>query len=879
MFGELMVWAMGLVASAWGGVYTIDTKEDWEKWQVNGRVLGDEESARALSKLVRVTEDGRVELGEVVGEEINVCLDAPNYSYKRLVRPGVTRKFVGGIRQVGSGSKEDAAKVIDGDLSTYWAPDPEDDVEDWWVEIDLGRVVSAKRIRLIFAKDKVPFPEFRVFVSRGEQRYPEAKHLIINYFPVAYTKVPNDKHIFEIIFDSKEHYIATGGSLPEEGEDRAVEFCPVEEKGELLLGEAIQYLKIEFTRKADAGLAEVEVYQKGENILEGLIERGGATEGPEGSATTRMVKYLYDGFMWTDAAWISHRYDWTVDGWFKIDLGATFWVDTIRLLALPPDDDNDLMDGFKLYVSDGSETAASVGEIWRVNGRNLKWDELVDIRNTDKRWNFDITFPLRPVRYIFFHNDYGAGYYRSLAGAEAHIHEMHMFGRGRIAGITLRSPLIDLGHPWNITSVSWEGDVPEGCRILIRTRTGEVVETVRHYYTRDGKEVSKETYEGLFSFDKGPIVEEVVPVEEFWSPWSHYYRYSGEEFASPSPRRYLLIEAQLISGGPDVSPSLDAIHIHYTDPASIRLLGWVTPRRVEPGQDTWFRVHIERPSLGGSWKTKWYDRFGREISEEDWRKLPEAMRGRVVEEIWLWKDVDGNLMLKEDWEMLPDSLKADSVKVGDADVTGFDIVRIRAFPEMNFDRDSLEVWVGSEEVPARVAEADSVLVLRLSKEVFGCPVEVKFKGRIFVDGTEFKVWVGHHSKPSLWQEVDPTRREDLSVRVPDLANSDWLVNNVKLAPAVVTPNGDGTNDTLEVTFDVLRVTKPCRVVVEICDIEGRMIKKLYDRLSGSGRISEVYWDGRDEDGKLVPPGVYICKIWVGGTEGRNARMRAVTVVY
>ena len=43
----------------------------------------------------------------------------------------------GGIRRAGSNPR-DAFKLIDGNPSTGWAPDPLDEPDDWFVEVDLG---------------------------------------------------------------------------------------------------------------------------------------------------------------------------------------------------------------------------------------------------------------------------------------------------------------------------------------------------------------------------------------------------------------------------------------------------------------------------------------------------------------------------------------------------------------------------------------------------------------------------------------------------------------------------------------------------------------------------------------------------------------------
>ena len=55
-------------------------------------------------------------------------------------------------------------------FESFWEPDPNDPLDEWWVEIDLGRMVSAERIVLRFVEEGSgdPFLQFRVLVSNGE---------------------------------------------------------------------------------------------------------------------------------------------------------------------------------------------------------------------------------------------------------------------------------------------------------------------------------------------------------------------------------------------------------------------------------------------------------------------------------------------------------------------------------------------------------------------------------------------------------------------------------------------------------------------------------------------------------------------------------------
>jgi len=71
-------------------------------------------------------------------------------------------------------------------------------------------------------------------------------------------------------------------------------------------------------------------------------------------------------------------------------------------------------------------------------------------------------------------------------------------------------------------------------------------------------------------------------------------------------------------------------------------------------------------------------------------------------------------------------------------------------------------------------------------------------------------------------------------------------------PRVFTPNGDGVNDEFNITFD-----NPYSQNVEgwIYDLSGYRIGKMTIKTD-----SWIFWDGRDENGKIVPTGVYIYQI-------------------
>jgi hypothetical protein len=779
----------------------IGSKADWEQWTFNGKPLKELQS----QKVFTLTPQGVLQAGRVEKREVNVAPRGSLYQYKR---GGID--FHGGVRSAGSNAAQ-AGRIIDGRMATYWAPDATTDISDWWVEVDLGYAVSAKKIRLRFASDKTPLPGFQVFVSEGARRFRTTSSLALDYELVAATRRPNQEPVYEVVFDTRERYLASGGELVNDPGVPEVVFAPVKDsQGNLTLGRVVQFVKIVFTEKvADPGLAELEVYAIGENLIEGTIERGGSYEAAFGIPA---VRDMFDGLMWTEW-WVSQNASWEEQGWFKIDLGNAFWLDTIRLLSLPrsraekPGTD---IDGFKVYVSDGTEAAFSTGAVWQVGGKDMVWEQVAEVHNNQipKLVSFDLEFPPRPARYIFFHHDFGAGFFRSLISPGV-IYEIHLFGEGVVPGLTFRSNLIDLGQSMNLTSISWEPVPPPGVRLEFRTRTGRAVASVQHYYTTAGKEVSAAAYAKLLPFLQGDIVEDVAPVDSVWSSWSEAYAQPGEMFKSPSPRQYVALEARMLAEEPQAVPTLQRVKLSFTRPAVSGLVGRIDPRESYPGRPTRFTFTLE----------------------------PNFQRGDA--------GFDEVLLLTPG--------RVDSV-----------VLSIR----------------GIEQSALLVRVFDDSLKVRLPRTVQRDSVQIAFRVPVYNNGTTFSALVSNASVAGLQQRVDPDPRvkNATTVYLPALAQTKRLVGDLTVRPAGFTPNGDRVNDRVEIGFSVRKVDGFRPVAVAMYDLSGELVHTLLDGSVSSGPVA-VSWDGRDREGRLVPPGIYVCRVRVAGQDGDGAAMALVGVVH
>jgi hypothetical protein len=76
----------------------------------------------------------------------------------------------------------------------------------------------------------------------------------------------------------------------------------------------------------------------------------------------------------------------------------------------------------------------------------------------------------------------------------------------------------------------------------------------------------------------------------------------------------------------------------------------------------------------------------------------------------------------------------------------------------------------------------------------------------------------------------------------------------RVAPRIITPNGDGANDKARFEFDN---PEDLPVTGEVYNLAGARVA---DLKGGSDPASLLLWDGKDVDGKVVAGGIYIYQI-------------------
>ena len=148
--------------------------------------------------------------------------------------------------------------------------------------------------------------------------------------------------------------------------------------------------------------------------------------------------------------------------------------------------------------------------------------------------------------------------------------------------------------------------------------------------------------------------------------------------------------------------------------------------------------------------------------------------------------------------------------------------------------------------------------------------------RLLQNASTFALDLGSSERPGLWQSVEAAERRSNIVMLPELTGSGQLISDLQLTSEVFTPNGDGANDQLKVRFVAFKA-EGVEARVEVFDLAGRRIAGLTPGNDGSQRFFR--WDGRDVNGAIADPGVYILRVDLDADTGNDTATRTIAIAY
>jgi hypothetical protein len=404
-------------------------------------------------------------------------------------------------------------------------------------------------------------------------------------------------------------------------------------------------------------------------------------------------------------------------------------------------------------------------------------------------------------------------------GREWEIAELEVYGDGTLpVGEYLSSPLRAQRSNIIWGKVLYEGGSIEKAPVVVRTRTGPDREP-EHFFRKLPE--ADEEFERVSEEDYKLLEEEergpIKPNPE-WSGWETV---TDGMMRSPGLQRYLQFQIKMTTPG----AVLKQLIFEYVEPPLAReLIGEISPAVVEPGVETEFVLSMFA-----------YLKTGGSKPDTGFRQLQVQTPAEIVEV---------ERVLVDDKEVFA----SHSLQPGE----GF----------------TVNLW--------RRVEQD------------GTFVQIFFKGVVLRDRTRFELRaldrrVTDDGLEEAYQlfgegEVDPSLPgRGLVVQLNAEDEKLPLIANVQSTP-IFTPNGDGVNDHFELDYALLKLMEPGVVTLDIFDLSGRRVRRAYSGQDLNGRY-ELTWDGRDENGALVPVGLYLYRLQVEAGLGDEEKQGSVGVAY
>ena len=366
--------------------------------------------------------------------------------------------------------------------------------------------------------------------------------------------------------------------------------------------------------------------------------------------------------------------------------------------------------------------------------------------------------------------------------------------------------------------VRYEGGSIEDAPASVQTRTGPDRDP-EHYFRLD-----LEAEDGLQRVSREDYQalpdEEKGPVKPnpLWSSWQTV---SGGLIRSPGLRRFLQFKVRMASPG----AVLRRLVFEFARPPVVgSLLAEISPGVVQPGVETRFTLSME---------VHLRDARGRNLQATGFRFLQVRTAAQITEIERILVD-DEEISFSATYE-----------------------------PSAGFD---VNLWQHIEQT--------------------GTFVQIVFRGTVFRDYTRFEVRAldRRDEDGQLEEAYQVADERDVD---PSLEGTNLVVRfadgNVPLVAQLegtrlFTPNGDGTNDAFALSYALLKLTTEAAVTLELYDLAGRRVRRAYEGMDGNGSYA-LEWDGTDDRGLLVPPGLYLYELRVQADEGLERRWGSVGVAY
>ena len=317
-------------------------------------------------------------------------------------------------------------------------------------------------------------------------------------------------------------------------------------------------------------------------------------------------------------------------------------------------------------------------------------------------------------------------------------------------------------------------------------------------------------------FRSGPS----ITPDDNWSDWSSpSSEQEGVLIDLPEPRRFLQYQVNLATDNPATSPRLTSLEIDHADPLAAAASGQVSR------DDTDLEVPV--------------DDAGEELAGDE---VPVGRRQNLLFEV--------------------------DARVGSG--SGFHIFRLEGPNSLDVQEvllDDATLAEGSDYTLINAARHTDIIFA--DPIVANADIQISFSTILYDEVNLFHGQLVDQLQPDNPQQIEATssqaRENTLALFGEGLIDRVFDKGTLTVAPNPFSPNDDDRFDVVRIQYDLAHISVLRPVAIRIFDLNGRPVRAMeMEQKSGTHAVE---WDGVDDDGDLVPPGLYLFEISVDSGDG------------